>query len=417
MSLPRSASPEPLDTIRNARLGGRSGLWKLGIADGVLSSISPEADGLPAVPGPQILDVGAAVVLPGFVEPHVHLDKAHTYDAVAAEGGSFGGLDDAIATTSRALVGIGTARITAGGDRLLGELAAHGVVAARAQVEINGAVGLASVAAHLELRDRWTDRVELQLVAFPQQGFERDPSARSLLEEAMRLGCDAVGGCPYVDVDQDRHLDIVFDVAARWNRPLDLHLDLTDDWQRSVLATVVSRATTTGVTVTVAHLTALATLPHDEVRRLADTIAETGIAVVVLPTTDLYLGGRAGRGPTLRGVAPLRQLFDAGVVTALGTNNVDNAFTPFGAVHPLRLAWLAGLVGHLGHPADSRRLLDAITTSAATAIGLPGRTVEIGRPADLVVLQCDDPATVVRLVPDVTHTLRRGRLTATHAAP
>lgn len=394
--------------IRRARLIGRSGTWRIGIAHDHIAAITPEAADADPTIHTFDLDVDGAAVVPAFVEPHVHLDKAHTYDAVAAAGGPFGGLEDALAATADVLDTASAPQIAVRGDRLLRELAGNGVVAARAHVEVGAGIGLASVAAHLELRDRWAESLDLQLVAFPQRGFETDPYTVDLLDEAMRVGCDAVGGCPYVDDDQASHVEIVFDLAQRWSRPVDLHLDLSDDPRRSALDEVIARSTATGIAVTVGHLTTLGVLSRDDARRRADAIAAAGIAVVVLPTTDLYLGGRSGDGPTLRAVAPLRQLFDAGVVTALGTNNVDNAFTPFGTVHPLRLAWLAGLIGHLGDPADHRRLLEAVTSAAGAAIGHRDHDLAVGAPADLVVLDGDDPAAAVRTVPSVRATVRRG---------
>ena len=404
---------EALRCIRHARVPDVVAAVDIVLAGERVAAVVPQGD----APGPRelggaALDVGGRAVLPAFVEPHVHLDKAYLLDRLEAARLPASTLADAIASTARLKATFTRADLRERAERALQALIRHGCTAARAHVEIAPPVGLLGVEVHLELAAAYADTIDLQLVAFPQDGIQRLPGVGELLEEALRLGCHVVGGCPYVDPDPAVHIDQVFALAERWGRPVDFHLDFSDDPREAWIDHVCARTRALGMhgRVAVGHLTSLAAMPPAEVAPRIAALAEAGVAVIALPATDLYLNGRGADRCPPRGVTRLRELRAAGITVALGNNNLQNAFTPVGNGNLLQMAWLAGLVGHFGTAAEQALLLEMVTTAPARILGLGRWGLTAGARADLVALECADPLLAVREVPPVAAVVRAGRL-------
>lgn len=402
------------DALRNARVADRGrSLVDVAIGGGRITAV------VPAGAGPASgLDVEGRVVLPGLVDAHVHLDKAYQLEALAEVGATLGTLAQAIDATAAVQRRLAERDRRAAAERLLARMGRHGTTAARVHVELSPSTGLDSLRWHLALADAWADRITLQLVAFPQHGLFSDPGVPALMEEALLAGADVVGACPYADDDPARHIDHVVGLAARYNRPLDLHIDFTRDPAVHDLDLVVDAVRARGWApgrVTAGHVTSLAAMDPDEIESRARQLAALGIGVVSLPATDLYLVGS---------IAPLPALVEAGVTVALGTNNVANAFTPYGDGALLQMAWLAGLVAGLPPGSGHASLLAMVTSSPARLLGLGRYGVVAGAPADLVVLDTDRPETAVSGPAEVVAACHRGRLTTgpadtsnTHSTP
>jgi cytosine deaminase len=273
------------------------------------------------------------------------------------------------------------------------------------QVEIDETVGTELLALHLGLADELVDQLSLQLVAFPQNGL-RTSRMRQLMDAAMTEGAHVVGGVPYVDGDPVAHLDFVFGLAERHQAPLDLHLDLTDDAATSLLPLVAERTAALGMAgrVNVGHVTSLAAMDRYAQASALQSLADTGISLVVLPVTDVYLMGHGE--PGTRSVAPYDRALAAGVRTAIGNNNIGNGFAPFGNGSQLHAAWLAAV---LRRSTDVGALLEAVTSEPATILGLEPHGTKHGHWADLVVLDHDDVSTALLQCPAVHSVLRRGR--------
>jgi cytosine deaminase len=391
-----------IETVRRARIVGRSSLVDIRIDGGRITEVSP------CTPGPG-LDVAGRVVVPGFVDAHVHLDKAFHLDAITARGVTIAGVSDAIGVTSVLQRDQEPGENRANAEALLARMVRHGTTAARVHVEVNPEHGAEPVRWHTALARRWFDRIELQLVAFPQQGLLHEPGLLAALEEAMRLGCTVVGACPYSDEDQVAHVRAVFDLAARYEAPVDLHLDFSDDPSMHVVDDVVAETEARGWQgrVVVGHVTSLAAMTVDAVDRRAASLAAARIGVVALPVTDVFLGGRSTGH---RALAPLAHLRAKGVVVAIATNNTQNAFTPFGTGSLLQTAWLAGVIGHAAPGSDHVALLEMITRAPAAVMGLDRVGTDPGCRADLVVLDTERPSEVVAAPAAVAVTVRRGRV-------
>jgi cytosine/creatinine deaminase len=390
-----------IDAITGARLGA-AGEQTLSLAGGRVAQIRP---GLPGAAS-SLLDAGGRAVVPAFVDAHVHLDKAF----LDAHGACAPRLDAAISAVAALRQTVPLDQVRAHAERALELLVRNGVVAARVHAEVDPTVGLTLVELQQELVARFAERIELQLVAFPQRGLEL-AGTRELMEAALRAGVPVVGGCPYVDRDPGRHLDFVFTLAERHDAPIDLHLDFSDDPGRSLLALVAERVRAHGVAgrVTLGHVTTLAALaPHAQAAAL-DLLASAGIALVVLPATDLYLAGHGE--PGTRSLAPIARARRAGVRVAIANNNLHNPFAPFGNASLLHAAWLAGIVQRMSDAEGCGFLLEAISREPAAILGLPVHGPIEGALAHLLVLDTDDPARAVSTSPPVLATLRSGRLT------
>lgn len=397
----------PVSAIRGA--GSPDGPLDLLLADGVVVGATRSEDA-PAVSDSAGLTVeaGGAVVVPAFVDAHVHLDKAHLYGA-AGTAPAAAGLDEAL-DAIRALrrSDVAEALIADGARQGVASLVSHGVVAARAHVEIDGVVGLDLLDLHLALREEFAGQIDLQLSAFPQNGIDRTVAA--LMTSALRAGAEVVGGCPYVDPDPLTHLDTVFALAERFGRPVDLHLDFDDDPAGSLIAAVAERTLAHGMQgqVTLGHVTKLAAMTPADQRRSFALMADTGMSLVVMPATDLYLCG-AGE-PGHRSLAPLERAAALGVRVAVSNNNLRNPFSPYGNGDLLLAAWTAGLTRRLADRPAHRMLWEAITSAPAAILDRPAHGPAVGALADLVLLDTEDPLDLVLQSPSVLASLRRGHL-------
>jgi cytosine deaminase len=268
----------------------------------------------------------------------------------------------------------------------------HGTLYVRAHVEVDPILGLSALEVALELRESLAGLMVLQVVAFPQEGIQKAPGTEELLREALALGADALGGAPYVDPDPIAHLDTLFRLAMAAGVPLDLHADFSDepptDPPGLTARHVAERAIAEGYVgrVVLGHATALAALPPAELQPLAERLARADVSVVTLPATDLYLGGRGDTHNVRRALTPVRALRQAGVNIAYASNNVRNAFTPFGNADPLEIGLLLMAGGQLASRSDVEAVFEMATVNAARAIGLTGYGVSVGNRANLVLL-------------------------------
>ncbi|MFG3341797.1 amidohydrolase family protein [Glycomyces sp. NPDC048151] len=403
-----------LDAILDASLpGGPADLFLEG--GQVVRAAAPGAG--PAAPA--TFDAAGRAVLPAFTDAHVHLDKAFLLEPIARELAAEGAeltadLGDAIAAVARLRPRLGPEVVATGAQRAVDTLVRNGTLAARAMVELDPAVGLDLMDLHADLAARNADRISLQTVAFPQRGLELGGN-RELLKGAMASGANVVGGCPYVDADPAAHLDYVFDLAEAHDAPVDLHLDFSDDPDASLIGLVAERTRAHGMhgRVAIGHVTTLAAMTPEQADRAFDTLADAGIALAVMPATDLYLTGRpreATNWHATRPVAPILRAAHAGMAVAITNNNLCNPFAPYGNGSQLQAAWLAGLLFRAVSAADRAILLDAITVNPAAILGLPTHGPTPGSRADLVVLEAASADEALLQSAPVAAVIRSGSL-------
>lgn len=184
----------------------------------------------------------------------------------------------------------------------------------------------------LELREQFREVIDIQVVAFPQEGILKLPGMQAMMAQAMEMGADVVGGIPYNDVSPLEHIDFVFDLAKRYGKDIDLHQDFADDAEHMTIEYVARRTIAEGYhgRVCVGHLTSLAATSPARRAQVIALLREADISVMCLPATDLHLGARGDSHNVRRTLTPVRALRDGGVTVCLATNNIRNAFTPYG---------------------------------------------------------------------------------------
>jgi cytosine deaminase len=365
-------------------------------------------------PARRVLPVAGRLVVPGFVDAHVHLDKAFLG---ARAPGREGTLAEALRVTAEAKRRFTADDIRARARAVLDRAVGHGTTAMRSHVEVDPIVGLMGVEALLPLRSEYAERLDLQLCAFAQEGILKAPGTEGLLREALRAGVDLVGGCPYNDTDGPAQIDVVFALAREFGTDVDFHLDFADEPEHLHIRYVAEKTIREGWQgrVAVGHLTELAACEPAEQDRLVAAIREAGIAVITLPATDLYLMGRGDARNVRRGLTPIKRLLAAGVPVAAATNNVQNAFTPVGNADPLLLAYLLVVAAHMGTEAEMAAVLDMLTVHPARVLGRPDHRVAPGSRADLVVLEARTLPEAVGALPSRRWVVKGGRVTVDHA--
>jgi len=365
-----------------------------------------------------VIDAEGRAVIPGLLEPHVHLDKALLDSRAPNHSGT---LEEAIRVTGALKRQQTREDILGRARRVLDMAVRNGTVAIRCHPDVDTIQGLVGVETMLQLKEEYADLIDLQVVAFPQEGILKAPGTLDLMREALSMGADVVGGCPYNEATGEAalaHVDVVFALAKQWDLDIDMHADFSDvatDPRFSVAAYIARQTIAEGYQgrVALGHVTSLSAMSEEAANDVIALLHEADVHVVTLPATDLYLGGRRER--TLnprRGLTPVRALRDGGVNVTFSSNNIRNAFTPFGTADPLHVGSLLAHVAHLGSPADQAAVLDMCTYAAARAMGLAdGYGMEAGRRADLVILDTRRVADALLDLPARLWVLKRGRLT------
>lgn len=400
----------PLDLLlRECRLpDGR--VTDIGCRDGRIALLGSLA-GRPAAR--EIAGEGR-VITPGLVDAHIHLDKALLSDRAPSREGS---LAEALRVTAEAKRGFTRDDILARARRTLDMAVRQGTTAMRSHAEIDPIVGLMGFEALATLKREYAPAIDLQLCAFAQEGILKSPGTEALLREALRAGADLVGGVPYVDPDPRRHVDIVFDLAAEFGVDADFHADFFDEPQhlhaRYIAAETVRRGWQGRVAL--GHMSEMAALPPDEQDALARELARAGVAVIVLPATDLYLMGRKDVRSPRRGLAPVKRLLAAGVTVAAATNNVQNAFTPVGTAGLPLMGFLLSVGAHMGTDAELGQVLEMLTTQPARILRISDYGLGVGSRADLVVWEAERAEQVVSAQRPCRLIVKAGRVTVEHA--
>ena len=239
-----------------------------------------------------------------------------------------------------------------------------------------------------------------------------------MLEALKRTG-GPIGAAPYTDSDPEGQIDRIFELARELDVDIDMHLDFSLDTRRLELTHVCRRADYFGYggRVVVGHVSKLSALGTEAFSAAARRMGDAGVALTVLPSTDLYLMGRPQAFNVPRGVTPAHKLVRAGVNCSLATNNVLNPFTPFGDGSLIRMANLYANACHVGARGDVTECFNMITTRAAGLMNLADYGLEVGKPADLVVLDADSPEAAVAELAPVLYAFKRGRRTVTRSRP
>ncbi len=358
-------------------------LNNIAIQDGKIAKISTEDLG----DAQNLIDADGKLVTESFVNGHLHLCKVYTLFMMdeAAMGaytdGSMGGAMTAIELAAEVKRQYDESWIIENVRKALNLAVKFGNTHIRAFADTDTKAKLEGVKALLKAREEYKDRIKLEVVAFPQDGVVRDPGAEEYIEEAIKLGADVVGGIPwieYTDADSQEHIDRMFAIAMKYDKPISM---LIDDAGDPTLKSLEMLAVTTIKNgwegrVTAQHSRAMALYPEPYYRKIEYLLKRAQIGVVSDPQT----------GPLY---ARVKDLYKAGVRIALGQDDIADAYYPFGRNNMLEVAFLAAHLMWMNSRAEMEILYDLITTNAAQALGEDNHRLKVGGNADLVVLNAE----------------------------
>ncbi|CAM3923077.1 Cytosine deaminase [Pseudomonas reidholzensis] len=391
----------------NVRLGEGPALTRLLIEDGhFVSRLRQPAE---------VLDLDGRLVLPGLIETHLHLDKACILSRCQLREGT---LAEAIAQTRLAKAEFTEADVYARGAAVLEQAIVQGTTHIRTHVEIDPGIGLTGLRAIRRLQADYAWAVTLEICVFPQEGMLDNPGTEALLCQALDAGAEVLGGCPYTDGDPPAQIRRLFELAVAYDRDLDLHLDFDLEVAGMTLPEVIRCTHQHGWQgrVTVGHATKLSALPQAQLLSMGRALAEAGVQVTCLPSTDLFLTGRDRFENKPRGIAPLAQLHQCGVTCSLSSNNIGNPFTPYGDASLVRQANLFANVAQLGTPQELLLCLGWISRESARLLRLAHYGLEPGCRADFVVFDAPSPAEVIGRIAPPLMGFKHGRQTFSRPA-
>jgi cytosine deaminase len=392
--------------LRRACIGAReSQPVDIGVTAGRIVEIAPHID----ADAPDE-DLAGRLVVAGFVETHIHLDKSCILDRCNSSEGT---LAEAIAAVAAAKRAFTEEDIYRRARRTLEKAILQGTTRMRTHVEVDPRVGLRGFHAINRLKRDYTWAIDLEICVFPQEGLFNDPGTEELLIEACEEGADLIGGCPYTDTDPPGHIARIFAIAQKFDCDIDFHLDFDLDPSRMDLDEVCRKTQELGWggRVAIGHVTKLSALEPARFTTTAKRLADAGVAVTVLPATDLFLMGRDRDHNIPRGVTPAHRLLDSGVACSIASNNILNPFTPFGDCSLLRMANLYANIAQIGRPAELASCLDMVTALPAKLMNLQDYGIKVGNPADFVVLDCQDPMAAVAEIVRPLFGMKNGRRT------
>jgi cytosine deaminase len=350
------------------------------------------------------------LIVPGFVETHIHLAKSCIIDRCTIRHGT---LAEAFAETTAAKRGFTEDDIYARASRALAKAISQGTTRLRTHVEIDPRIGFKGFNAIRKVQQDYAWAVDIEICVFPQEGLLNDPGCEDLLIAGCRDGADLIGGCPYVDSDPHGHIARIFAIAKQFDLDIDFHLDfdLDPSWMHLDEVLRQTERMGWGGRVAVGHATKLSAIDTQALAAIARRLADVGVAVTVIPATDLFLMGRDHDHNVPRGVTPAHRLVSHGVTCSLATNNVFNPFTPYGDCSLIRMANLYANIAQVGHAAEIAALLDLVTTASAKLMNLPDYGIALGNPADIVVLDCTNEAAAIAELASPVLGFKRGRMT------
>ena len=393
--------------LRNARLANGDAARAsvdIAIADGRFAAIAPRIAG-----GGENVDAGGRLVSPGLVESHFHRDKARILDRCAPPKDRRAG--DHMKRTAAIKHTFTVEDVYARARDTLEQCLLNGVAHMRTHVEVDPNVGLRGFEAIERLARDYAWAIDLQLCVFLQEGWTQSEGGEANIVAALKRGARVIGGAPRYDPDRPGQIRRIFALAKEFDVDVDIHLDgghTTHDMDIFLVCELTDRMGWGG-RVAIGHGAKYSCLPPAELESLGRRLAASGVAVTVLPATDLFNNGLHMEHSVLRGVADANALIAQGANCSISTNNVMNPFTPYGDCSLVRIANLYANVVQRGSESDLTDCFAMLTDRPARILRRKDYGIAVGNPADLVVWNAKTPAEVIATVAQPVMGFKRGQ--------
>ncbi|NIF24205.1 cytosine deaminase [Candidatus Pantoea multigeneris] len=397
--------------ISNLRLPEREGLWQLEISQGRIAAITPQQQ---PMCGDDVLDAELGIAYPPLIEPHIHLDTTQTAGQPAWN--QSGTLFEGIERWAERKAMLSHEDVKQRARQTLKWQIANGIQHVRTHVDVSDP-SLTALKALLELKSDMAEWIDIQIVAFPQEGILSYPNGEALLEEALRLGADAVGAIPHFEFTREygvESLHKIFTLANRYDRLIDVHCDEIDDEQSRFVETVAALAHRdgNGARVTASHTTAMHSYNGAYTSRLFRLLKLSGINFVANPLVNIHLQGRFDSYPKRRGITRVKELLEADINVCFGHDDVFDPWYPLGSANMLQVLHMGLHVCQLMGYEQIDRSLALITDNSAKTLQLDNYGVAVGLPASLIILPAESGFDAVRRQVPVRYSLRFGKLVA-----
>src|SRR2546423_4588680 len=397
--------------IRNARLSDRAEPHDIGIANGRIAAIER---GLAA--DAEVYDGGGCLACSGLIETHIHLDKSRIIDRCAPQPRASLSPVKGVTPLKKDM---SVEDVRARAAATLEQCILHGTTRMRTQVEVDPGIGMRGFDGVQSLIADYKWAIDVEICVFPQEGLINYPGTDALLVKGLQRGAKVIGGAPRYDSDEHGQVRRIFELAREFDVDIDIHLDVgnTPDAMNIHLVRELTDQYRRGGPVVVGHLAKLSLLPQAELAALARQMADSGIAVTVLPATDLFLMGRDRDHAVVRGVADADFLCEHGVDCSLSSNNVLNPATPYGDCSLIRMANLYANVLQVDGPARLRECFEMLTHRSARLMNLKDYGFAVGHPADVVIIDAQTPEQAVAEIARPLAVFKNGRQTVAWERP
>jgi cytosine deaminase len=394
--------------IRNARVRGRNEPVDIAVEGEKIAAVAANYPGRAQTE----IDAGGRLILPGLFNLHYHADKCLLGEIMRPNVS--GTLPEAIEITNEFKSKYDPVEVASRAMRTIEQGVKNGTTFFRLFCDVGTIGGLRAARGLLLARDKMKKYCGIQVVAFPQEGLLRDPGAAELMEEAIKEGCDVVGGLPwyeYTDEEARQHIDICFNMAMKYDLDIHMLVDDTDDINsRSLeyLARKTMRESFHG-RVTASHCGAMAGYNDVYAAKVVDMVASAGITISVNAHINLVCSARLDREPRRRGIARVKELLARGANVITSQDDVNDPYYPFGKPDPLECALMMAHVAQLTLPHELEQVMDMVTVNAARAARVADYGIGPGMRADLVVVDAPSVHEALRLQPPRPHVFKDGR--------
>ena len=394
--------------VRHAVVRGHQGMVDIAIEKDRIARVEAKVAGK----GGREIDAAGSLVLPGLFNLHLHADKCLLGEIMRPN--LSGTLPEAIEITNDFKRKYDPAEVAERASRAIEAGVKNGTTFFRLFADVGTIGGLRAARGLLLAREKFGGYCDIQVVAFPQEGIVRDPGAAELLDEAMKEGCDIVGGLPwyeYTDAEAREHIDICFDIAKRYDRDIHMLVDDTDDENsRSLeyLALKTMRENFHG-RVAASHCGAMAAYNDVYAAKIVDMVATAGVTISVNAHINLVCSARLDREPRRRGIARVKELLTRGANVVTSQDDVNDPYYPFGKPDPLECVSMIAHVAQLTLPHELEQAMSMVTENAAKAARVDDYGIAPGKRADLVVVGAPSVHEAIRLQPLRRHVIKGGR--------
>ncbi len=406
--------------IKNARLAAYKNLVNIRIKDAniigidelnsdVLDNRQTEFDAVATS-----YDAKGHFVCSGFFESHIHLDKACILDRCSVENGT---LKEAVDETGKAKEQFTETDVFERASRVIEMAIKKGTVGLRTFVETDEKTEMRSFTAIKKVQQKYAFAIDIEICAFAQSGLTTKPLTQELLQQALTQGADLIGGCPYKDDNPDQHIEMVFDLAQQFDVDVDFHLDFDLDPEGSSIPKLYEETIKRNYQgrVSIGHVTKLSAMDKMKRGEMAGLLKMADITLIVLPATDIYINGSDYEALIPRGTVNANQFAELGINTTISSNNILNAFTPYGDASLIRMANMYANIAQLSTDEEIADAFDMITSNAAKLLALENE-IKVGALATLVVIEAKDAVEAIRTNAQVLAGFKNGKQTFNNAA-